>query len=176
MSTLMKNHIIHNNKPKIRSKSIDAFIKKEIAWNFIENRLALNIRVRTYSFAKGHLQSHKIKQARLKSRSMWTSLKNMHFENWQVSLTIEWAIFMATNNEKMKIAPLFSLVLIKIRRKKQEKLFWSVCLYLLFLKTVKFLISIASLNKQKQVTNKNDWTHVKYLNILYHSRAQKTLQ
>ena len=49
------------------------------------------------------------------------------------------------------MAALFALVLIKIRIKKQEKLFWSVCLiYLLFIKTVKLLNFIASHNKQKQ--------------------------
>ena len=100
----------------------------------------------------------------------------MNFENWRVSLTIETPIFIVTNNWETKIAALFALVLIKIRRKKQEKLFWSVCLYLLFLETVKFLNSIASYNKQKQVTNKHDWTHAKYLNVLYHNRTQKQLQ
>ena len=80
----------------------------------------------------------------------------MDFENWGISLTIETAIFITTNNWKTKIAALFAVDLFKIRRKKQEKLFWSVCLYLLFLKTVKFLNSIASHNKQKQVTNKHD--------------------
>ena len=68
VSTLMKNPIIHDNKSKIRSKSIDAFIKKDIALNLIQNLLALYIRVRTYSFAKA--QSHKIKQSRFKSRSL----------------------------------------------------------------------------------------------------------
>ena len=100
----------------------------------------------------------------------------MDFENWRASLTIETATFIATNNWKTKIAALFALVLIKITRKKQEKLFWSLCLYLLFLKTVKFLNSIASHNKQKQVTNKHDWTHLKYLNVLYHCTTQKQLQ
>ena len=75
VSTLMKNRIIHNNKFKIRSKSIDAFIKKDIALNLIENLLALYIRVGTYSFAKGQILSHKIKQSRLKSTSRWTWLK-----------------------------------------------------------------------------------------------------
>ena len=98
LSTLMKNPIIHDNKSKIRSKSIDGFIKKDIALNLIQNLLALYIRVRTYSFAKAQIQSHKTKQSRFKSRSLWTSLKNMDFENWRVSLTIEWTIFMVTNN------------------------------------------------------------------------------
>ena len=72
------------------------------------------------------------------------------------------------------MAALFALVLIKIRRKKQEKWFWSVCLiYLLFLKAVKFLNSIASHNKQKQLSNRHDCTHVKYLNVLYNNRRKK---
>ena len=176
VSTLMKNPIIHDNKFNVRSKSTDTFIKKEIVLDLIGNLLALDIRVRTYSFAKGQIQSKKIKISRLKWRSLWTSLKNMDFENWRGSLTIKWAIFMATKNGKTKIAPLFSLVLIKIRRRKQEKYFWSVSLYLLFLKTVKFLNSLASHNKQKQKTNKHDWTHVKYLNVLFQSPTQKHLQ
>ena len=180
VSTLMKDPIIHDNKPNVRSKSTDTFIKKEIVLNLFENLLALYIRVRTYSFAKGQIQSNKIKISRLNSRSLWTSLNKMDFENCRVSLTIEWAIFMAINNGKMKIAALFFLVLIKIRRKKQVKLFWSLCLYLLFFKSVKFLNSIASHNKQHQVRNKHEWTHGKYLNIFHNifhqSRTQKTLQ
>ena len=57
--TLMKNPIIHDNKTKIRSKSIDAFIKKDIALNIIENLLTLYIPVRTFSSAKAQIQSHK---------------------------------------------------------------------------------------------------------------------
>ena len=70
VSTLMKNPIIHDNKSKIRSKSIDAFIKKDIALNLIENLLTLYISVRRFSFAKAQIQSHKIKESRLKSRSL----------------------------------------------------------------------------------------------------------
>ena len=52
-----------------------------------------------------------------------------------------------------------------------------ICLiYLLFLKAVKFLNSVASHNKQKQLCNKHDCTHVKYLNVLYNNRRQKLLQ
>ena len=151
VSTLMKNPIIHENMSKIRSKSTDTIIKKEINLNLLEDLLTLYIRVRTFSFAKGQIQSHKIKQSRLKSRSLRTSLKKVNFENWRVSLTNKTAIFIATNILKIKMAALFALVLINIRRKIQEKLFWSVCLiYLLFLKTVKLLNYIASHNKQKR--------------------------
>ena len=68
--TLMKNPIIHDNKRKIRSKSIDAFIKKDIALNLIENLLALFIPVRTFSSAKAQIQRRKIKQSRFKSGSL----------------------------------------------------------------------------------------------------------
>ena len=81
VSTLMKNPIIHENMSKIRSKSTDTIIKKEINLNLLEDLLTLYIRVRTFSFAKGQIQSHKIKQSRLKSRSLRTSLKKMDFEN-----------------------------------------------------------------------------------------------
>ena len=70
VSTLMKNPIIHDNKSKIRSKSIDAFIKKDIALNLIENLLALFIPVRTFSSAKAQIQRRKIKQSRFKSGSL----------------------------------------------------------------------------------------------------------
>ena len=70
VSTLMKNPIIHYNKPKIRSKSIDAFIKKDIALNLIENLLTLYISLWRFFSAKAQKQTHKIKQPRLKSKSL----------------------------------------------------------------------------------------------------------
>ena len=81
VSTLMKNPIIHENMSKIRSKSTDTIIKKEIALDLLEDLLALYIRVKTFSLAEDQVQSHKIKQSRLKSRSLRTSLKKMDFEN-----------------------------------------------------------------------------------------------
>ena len=66
---------------KTRSKSTDTIIKEEIALNLLEVLRTLYIRVRTFSFAKGQIQCHKIKQWRLKSRSLQTSLKKMDFEN-----------------------------------------------------------------------------------------------
>ena len=81
VSTLMKNPIIHENMSKIRSKSTDTIVKREIALNLLQDLLTLYIRVRTFSFAKGQIQSHKIKQSRLKSRSLRTSLKKVNFEN-----------------------------------------------------------------------------------------------
>ena len=93
----MKNPIIDENMSKIRRKSTDAIIKKEIALNLLEDLLTLYICVRTFSFAKGQMQSHKIEQSRLKSRSLRTSLKKMDFEKLRVSLTIKTAILIATN-------------------------------------------------------------------------------
>ena len=79
--TLMKNPIIHENMSKTRSKSTDTIIKKEIALNLLEDPLALYIRARTFSFGKDQIQSSKIKQSRLKSRSLQTSRKKVEFEN-----------------------------------------------------------------------------------------------
>ena len=81
VSTLMKNPIIDENMSKIRRKSTDAIIKKEIALNLLEDLLTLYIGARTFSFAAGQIQSHKIKKSRLKSRSLRTSLKKMDFKN-----------------------------------------------------------------------------------------------
>ena len=50
---------------KIRSKSIDTITKKEIALNLLEDLVRLYIRVRTFSFVKGQIQSHKIKQSKV---------------------------------------------------------------------------------------------------------------
>ena len=61
VSTLMKNHIIHEYMSKIRSQSTDTIIKKELDLNLLEDLLTLHIRVRTFSFAKSQIQSHKIK-------------------------------------------------------------------------------------------------------------------
>ena len=97
ISTLIKNPITHENMFKIRSKSTDLIIKKEIALTLLEDLLTLYIHVRTFTFEKSQIQSHKIKQSRLKSRSLRTSLKKMDFENWQLFLTIKTAIFIAAN-------------------------------------------------------------------------------
>ena len=47
--------------------------------------LKFYIRVRTFSFAEDQMQSHKIKQSILKSRSLRTSLTNGDFEKWRVT-------------------------------------------------------------------------------------------
>ena len=94
----MKNRIIHEYMSKIRSQSTDTIIKKELDLNLLEDLLTLHIRVRTFSFAKGQIQSHKINISRLKSSSLRISLKKIDFENWRETLTIKTAIFIATNN------------------------------------------------------------------------------
>ena len=53
VSTLMKNPIIHENMSKVRSKSTDTIIKKEIGLDLLEDLLTLHIRVRTFFFSKG---------------------------------------------------------------------------------------------------------------------------
>ena len=80
VSTLMKNPIIHENMSKIKSKSTNTILRKEIALNLLEDLLTFYIRVRMFSFAKDQIQSHKIKQLKLKSRSLQTSLKKSDFE------------------------------------------------------------------------------------------------
>ena len=61
VSTLMKNRIIREYMSKIRSQSTDTIIKIELDLNLLEDLLTLHIRVRTFSFAKSQIQSHKIK-------------------------------------------------------------------------------------------------------------------
>ena len=56
--------------PKSEVNQLIQLLKKEIALNLLEDLLTLYIRVRTFSFAKGQIQSDKIKQSRLKSSSL----------------------------------------------------------------------------------------------------------
>ena len=51
--TFMKSPIIHKNMSKIRSKSTDTIIKKDIILNLLEDLLTLYICVRAFSFVKG---------------------------------------------------------------------------------------------------------------------------
>ena len=81
VSTLIKNRIIHEYMSKIRSKSTNTIIKNKVDLNLLEDLLTLHIRVRTFSFAKGQIQSHKINISRLKSSSLQISLKKIDFEN-----------------------------------------------------------------------------------------------
>ena len=70
----MKNLTVLTHAATIRNKSPD-LIKKEIALNLLEDLLTLYIRVRSFSFAKDQQQAFKIRQAKLKSRSLRTALK-----------------------------------------------------------------------------------------------------
>ena len=54
--------------PKSEINQLIQLLKKEIALNLLEDKDISPIRVRTFSFAKGQIQSHKIKQSRLKSK------------------------------------------------------------------------------------------------------------
>ena len=76
----MTNLTVLTHAATIRSKSSDR-IKKEIALNLLEDLLTLYIRVRSFSFAKDQQQAFKIRQAKLKSRSLRTALKE-HLLIW----------------------------------------------------------------------------------------------
>ena len=80
-ATLMKNPIIHENMSKIRGKSTDTIIKKEIALNLLEDLPILYIHVRIFSFAKGQIQSHIQNGVKVEIKITATSLKKMDFEN-----------------------------------------------------------------------------------------------
>ena len=58
----------------IRNKTSD-LIKKETALNFVEDILTIHICVRSFSFSKDQQQAFKIRQAKLKSRYLRTTLK-----------------------------------------------------------------------------------------------------
>ena len=74
VSSLMTNLTVLTHAPAIRSKSSD-LIKKEIALNLLEDLLTLYKRVRSFSFASDQQQAFKIRQAKLKSRSLRAALK-----------------------------------------------------------------------------------------------------
>ena len=74
VSGLMTNLTVLTHAAAIRNKSSD-LIKKETALNLLEDLLTLYIRVRSFSFAKDQQQVFKIRQAKLKSRSLRTALK-----------------------------------------------------------------------------------------------------
>ena len=61
VSTLIKNRIICEYMSKIRRKSTDTVVKKELDLNLLEDLLTLHIRISTYYFAKSQIQSHEIK-------------------------------------------------------------------------------------------------------------------
>ena len=133
-----------------------------------------------YIFVSGHFLLQKARYNVIKSSNRGWNQDHFkpHWKRWISKIpTIKAAIFIAKKAAFSYFFSLFALVLITIRRKKQEKLFWSVCLiYLLFLKSLKLIVKliVVILNKNN-VSNKHDWTRVKYLNVLYHNRTQKQL-
>ena len=70
----MTNLTVLTHAATIRSTSSD-LIKKKIAVNLLEDLLTLYIHVRSFSFAKDQQQAFKIRQVKLKSRSLRTALK-----------------------------------------------------------------------------------------------------
>ena len=74
VSSLMTNITVLTHAAAICNKSSD-LIKNEMALNLVKDILTLYIRVRSFSFAKDQQRSFKIRQAKLKSRSLRTELK-----------------------------------------------------------------------------------------------------
>ena len=77
VSNLMANGKVLTYVTNIRQSSEDP-VKKEIALNLLKDLLTLYVRVRAFSFAKDQQIAYKIQQARIKSRSLRTSLKRSH--------------------------------------------------------------------------------------------------
>ena len=141
VSTLMKNPITHENMFKIRSKSTDLIIKKEIALTLLEDLL-------NCIFTSGHLLLKKARYKVIKSsnqikikitanlteedgfRKLATisNHKNSYFYSCKYLKNHNWQLFL--------VFFLFAFSFNYIQKEKQEKLLWSVGLvYLLFLKT-----------------------------------------
>ena len=74
VNALMENCMVLENLAKVRRSSPDIF-KKEIAFNLLEDLLALYIRVRTFSYVKDKFQALKIRNTKTKSRSLRTGMK-----------------------------------------------------------------------------------------------------
>ena len=74
VNALMGNRMVLERFDKVRRSSPDN-IKKEIAFNLLEDLLILYMRVRTCSFVKDKLQAFKIRNGKTKSRSLRTGMK-----------------------------------------------------------------------------------------------------
>ena len=70
----MENCMVLESFAKVRRSSPDN-IKKEIAFNLLEDLLTLYIRVRTFSYVKDKVQAFKIRNSKTKSRSLRTGMK-----------------------------------------------------------------------------------------------------
>ena len=74
VNALTENCMVLQSFAKVRRSSPDN-IKKEIAFNLLEDLLRLYIRVRTFSFVKDKVQAFKIRNSKTKSRSLRTGMK-----------------------------------------------------------------------------------------------------
>ena len=74
VDSLMSDSYLVSCSNKIRNNSA-IVVKKEIAFNLIEEMLTLYIRVRSHSYAKDQQQKHKSEKSSLKSRSLRTERK-----------------------------------------------------------------------------------------------------
>ena len=70
----MENCSMLESFVKVRRSSPDN-IKKEIAFNLLEDLLILYIRVRTFSFAKDKVQVFEIRNSETKSKSVRSGMK-----------------------------------------------------------------------------------------------------
>ena len=70
----MENCAVPESFAKVRRSSPDN-IKKEVAFNLLEDLLTLYIRVRSISFVKDKVQAFKIRNSKTKSRSLRTGMK-----------------------------------------------------------------------------------------------------
>ena len=74
VNALMEKCMMLERFAKVRRSSPDN-IKKEIAFNLLEDLLTLYIRVRTFSYVKDKVQAFKIRNSKTKSRSLRTGMK-----------------------------------------------------------------------------------------------------
>ena len=74
VSALMGNCMVLENFAKVRQNSPDN-IKKEIAFNLLEDLLTMYISVHTFSYVNDKVQALKIRNSKTKSRSLRTGMK-----------------------------------------------------------------------------------------------------
>ena len=74
VNALMENCMVLESFAKVRRSSPDN-IKKEIAFNLLEDLLTLHILVRTFSFVKDKVQAFKTRNSKSKSRSLRTDME-----------------------------------------------------------------------------------------------------
>ena len=69
---LLVNAEVLSNYSQIYS---DANVEKEIAMNLLDHMLTLYLRVRSFSYAKDKIETHKIEKNKQRSRSLRTEIK-----------------------------------------------------------------------------------------------------